>query len=97
MTPRPVLVAVAHGSRNPAARETAALRARGHRRIAVASYLTAPGDFADLAAAAAPGPVSAPLGAQRAMAELVLARYRTALAPDAATVPHPAVPQPAAG
>jgi sirohydrochlorin ferrochelatase len=57
-----------------------ALCARGYRRIAVSSYFAAPGDFARLAAAAAPWLVAAPLGAQEAMAALVLERYDRAAA-----------------
>ncbi|MFJ3912083.1 sirohydrochlorin chelatase [Streptomyces vinaceus] len=57
-----------------------ALAARGHHRIAVASYFTAPGRFAAQCAAAAPGPASAPLGDHPALARLVLHRYDEALA-----------------
>ncbi|MFE2852656.1 sirohydrochlorin chelatase [Streptomyces lavendulae] len=57
-----------------------ALTARGHHRIAVASYFAAPGRFASASAAAAPGPASAPLGAHPALARLVLQRYDEALA-----------------
>ncbi|MFJ8041453.1 sirohydrochlorin chelatase [Kitasatospora sp. NPDC096147] len=57
----------------------ARLTAEGHRRIAVASYFTAPGDFARLAAAAAPWIVAAPLGAHPDLAELVLTRYQGAV------------------
>ncbi|MFE2924061.1 sirohydrochlorin chelatase [Streptomyces goshikiensis] len=57
-----------------------ALAARGHHRVAVASYFTAPGRFATQCAAAAPGPAAAPLGAHPALARLVLRRYDAALA-----------------
>ncbi|WP_234320868.1 sirohydrochlorin chelatase [Streptomyces katrae] len=57
-----------------------ALAARGHHRIAVASYFTAPGRFAAQSAAAAPGPAAAPLGDHPALARLVLQRYDEALA-----------------
>ncbi|KAF4409940.1 sirohydrochlorin chelatase [Streptomyces lycii] len=57
-----------------------ALRARGCRRIAVASYFTAPGRFASDSAAAAPGAAAAPLGDHPALARLVLGRYAEALA-----------------
>ncbi|KJY45113.1 sirohydrochlorin chelatase [Streptomyces sp. A1547] len=56
-----------------------ALAARGHHRIAVASYFTAPGRFAAQSAAAAPGPAAAPLGDHPALARLVLQRYDEAL------------------
>ncbi|MET9613515.1 sirohydrochlorin chelatase [Kitasatospora indigofera] len=57
------------------AEAVARLSARGYRRIAVAGYFTAPGDFARLAAAAGNWLTSAPLGAHELMARLVLARY----------------------
>ncbi|WP_329494881.1 sirohydrochlorin chelatase [Kitasatospora herbaricolor] len=57
------------------AEAVAGLSARGYRRIAVAGYFTAPGDFARLAAAAGDWLTSAPLGAHELMARLVLARY----------------------
>ncbi|MEU2245597.1 sirohydrochlorin chelatase [Streptomyces sp. NPDC019224] len=57
-----------------------ALAARGHHRIAVASYFTAPGRFASAAAAHAPWIAAAPLGAHPAMARLILHRYDQALA-----------------
>ncbi|MFD7431897.1 sirohydrochlorin chelatase [Streptomyces sp. NPDC059818] len=52
-----------------------ALAARGRRRVAVASYFTAPGRFASAAAQAAPWIAAAPLGAHPAMARLLLHRY----------------------
>ncbi|MBT2458161.1 sirohydrochlorin chelatase [Streptomyces sp. ISL-86] len=57
-----------------------ALAARGHHRVAVASYFTAPGRFAAQCAAAAPGPAAAPLGAHPGLARLVLLRYDHAAA-----------------
>ncbi|MFH8485867.1 sirohydrochlorin chelatase [Streptomyces longisporoflavus] len=67
-----------------------ALAARGRHRTAVASYFTAPGRFATQCAEAAPWIASAPLGAHRAMARLLLHRYDQARAtapsaPPAAT------------
>ncbi|MEU9416996.1 CbiX/SirB N-terminal domain-containing protein [Streptomyces sp. NPDC051000] len=57
-----------------------ALSAGGRRRVAVASYFTAPGRFATASAAAASGPAAAPLGAHPALARLVVRRYEEALA-----------------
>ncbi|MGF1431737.1 CbiX/SirB N-terminal domain-containing protein, partial [Kitasatospora sp. LaBMicrA B282] len=51
------------------------LRAAGHRRVAVAGYLLAPGFFADRARRSGADLVGAPLGAHPAVAELVLERY----------------------
>jgi sirohydrochlorin ferrochelatase len=53
----------------------AALRSRGAPRVAVASYLLAPGQFADRLGAAGADVTSAPLGDAPEVAELVLARY----------------------
>lgn len=55
------------------------LRSRGAPRVAVASYLLAPGQFADRLAAAGADVTSAPLGDAPEVAELVLARYDAAL------------------
>ncbi|MFD9409200.1 sirohydrochlorin chelatase [Streptomyces sp. NPDC059989] len=57
-----------------------ALTARGHHRIAVASYFAAPGRFAAQSAAAAPGSAAAPLGCHPALARLLLHRYDQARA-----------------
>ncbi|MEU6256324.1 sirohydrochlorin chelatase [Streptomyces sp. NPDC047043] len=66
-----------------------ALASRGHDRVAVASYFTAPGRFATECAEAAPWIASAPLGTHPAMAQLVLHRYDQALsAPAAAVAPR---------
>ncbi|MFI6005574.1 sirohydrochlorin chelatase [Streptomyces sp. NPDC051366] len=67
-----------------------ALAARGHHRIAVASYFTAPGRFAAQSAAAAPGPAAAPLGDHPALARLVLQRYDEALARQQSPLAAPA-------
>ena len=76
----PVVPAYVSAASPTVPQAVAALAARGYRRIAVSSYFTAPGDFARLAAADAPWLVAAPLGAQEAMAELVLERYDRAAA-----------------
>ena len=57
------------------AEAVAALRARGHREVAVARYLLAPGFFAHRASASGGSLTSAPLGAHEAVARLVLRRY----------------------
>lgn len=62
------------------AEAVASLAARGHHRIAVCGYFTAPGDFARQAADAGPWLTPAPLGAHRALARLVLTRYDAAAA-----------------
>ncbi|MEW2299453.1 sirohydrochlorin chelatase [Streptomyces sp. NPDC006655] len=75
----PVLPAYASAAAPTVPEAVTALRAKGRRHIAVASYFTAPGRFATECAAAAPGVVAAPLGAHAAMADLVLHRYERAL------------------
>jgi sirohydrochlorin ferrochelatase len=54
------------------------LRSAGVERVAVASYLLAPGHFQSLLAAAAGDVLSEPLGSHEAVARLVLARYEAA-------------------
>ncbi|MCI3930540.1 sirohydrochlorin chelatase [Streptomyces sp. AN091965] len=76
---------------------TAAVRgltAAGVRRVAVASYFTAPGRFATEAAAATPWLAAAPLGAHPALAALLLHRYDQARSADRAPAP-PRCPAPA--
>ncbi|MCC9307873.1 sirohydrochlorin chelatase [Kitasatospora sp. RB6PN24] len=57
----------------------AALRAAGHRQVAVAGYLLSPGFFARRAAASGACLTSAPLGSHDALARLVVLRYQEAL------------------
>ncbi|MFI6247830.1 sirohydrochlorin chelatase [Streptomyces sp. NPDC051016] len=76
----PVLPAYASAATPTVPEAITALRARGRRHIAIASYFTAPGRFATECAAHAPWIASAPLGAHDAMAELILHRYERALA-----------------
>ncbi|WP_441251367.1 sirohydrochlorin chelatase [Kitasatospora sp. McL0602] len=52
-----------------------ALRASGHRRVAVAEYLLSPGHFARRAAQTAAHWSTAPLGTHEALARLVVRRY----------------------
>lgn len=51
-------------------------RASGHRRVAVATHLLAPGFFADRLAAAGGDLTSEPLGAHPEIIELIVRRYR---------------------
>ncbi|HYS39472.1 MAG TPA: CbiX/SirB N-terminal domain-containing protein [Pseudonocardiaceae bacterium] len=58
----------------------AALRAAGARRIAVGSWFLAPGRLPDRVSRAAPGAlIAAPLGADPAVAQVILARYEAAV------------------
>ncbi|WTA20867.1 sirohydrochlorin chelatase [Streptomyces sp. NBC_00853] len=76
----PVTPAYASAAAPSAPEAVRALAARGHHRIAVASYFAAPGRFATQTAAAAPGPAAAPLGDHPALARLLLHRYDEARA-----------------
>ena len=77
----PVLPAFVATARPGVPATVTALRARyPGRRIAVASYLLAPGRFADAVAAAPADLIGAPLGDHDAVARLVLRRYDEARA-----------------
>jgi len=82
----PVVPAYASAAAPTVAHAVRELTARGHGRIAVASYFTAPGRFSSECAAAAPWIAAAPLGAHPSMARLALHRYDQALATPASTV-----------
>jgi sirohydrochlorin ferrochelatase len=71
----PVLAAYASAARPSVGEAVAQLRRSGAERVAVASYLLAPGFFHDRLAAAGADLVSAPLGDHPAVVDLVLARY----------------------
>ncbi|MFF5531518.1 sirohydrochlorin chelatase [Streptomyces cinerochromogenes] len=75
----PVIPAYASAATPTVPTAVRALAARGRHRVAVASCFTAPGRFATQCAQAAPWIASAPLGAQDAMAHLVLHRYDESL------------------
>lgn len=78
----PVLPAYASAARPTVAEAVAALRARGHRHLALSSCFTAPGYVAARCAAAA-GPdvrAAAPIGDHPALARLVLHRHDQAAA-----------------
>ncbi|MFF7985976.1 sirohydrochlorin chelatase [Streptomyces sp. NPDC007901] len=75
----PVLPAYASAATPTVPEAITALRARGRRHIAIASYFTAPGRFATECAAHAPWITAAPLGVHDAMADLILHRYERTL------------------
>ncbi|WP_055586531.1 sirohydrochlorin chelatase [Peterkaempfera griseoplana] len=85
----PVLPGYVAAAAPTVAEAVAALTARGHRRVAVSGYFTAPGDFARLAAAAGRWLTAAPLGPHPALARLVLARYDDAAGLTRATDAEP--------
>jgi sirohydrochlorin ferrochelatase len=74
----PVVAAFASAAAPSVSEAVAALRAAGADRVALASYLLAPGHFQSRLAAAGADVVSAPLGSHAAVARLVLARYDAA-------------------
>ncbi|MGI5121865.1 sirohydrochlorin chelatase [Marinactinospora thermotolerans] len=63
------------------AQTVAALRAEGHRRVAIASWLLAPGLFHQRLAGAGADLVAGPLCPDSGVAAAVVARYREAVAP----------------
>ncbi|WP_203135361.1 sirohydrochlorin chelatase [Microbacterium sp. JZ31] len=77
--PHPVTVGYAAGAdpRIPAA--VSAARAAGARRVVAASYVLAPGYFANEIAASGADVVTAPLGADERVARVIAERYRAAL------------------
>nr|WP_243766720.1 CbiX/SirB N-terminal domain-containing protein [Streptomyces sp. GC420] len=76
----PVLPAYASAATPTVPAAVRTLTARGRRRVAIASYFTAPGRFASQTAAAGSWIAAAPLGAHPAMARLLLHRYDQARA-----------------
>lgn len=75
------VVAAYNSSTNPSLAETvAALRAAGHARVSVATYLLSPGRFAAEVKGCSAEVVSDPLGVHPALVELVLRRYDAARA-----------------
>ncbi|WP_183065257.1 MULTISPECIES: sirohydrochlorin chelatase [Streptomyces] len=80
----PVVPGYASAAAPTAPEALRALAARGHHRIAVASYFAAPGRFAAQTAAASPALAAAPLGDHPALARLLLHRYDEALRRPAA-------------
>lgn len=72
----PVLAAFAASAELTVTDAVKELRASGHRRVAVATHLLAPGFFADRLAAAGGDLTSEPLGAHPEIIELIVRRYR---------------------
>jgi sirohydrochlorin ferrochelatase len=73
----PVAAAFGAAGRPSVAEAVASLRARTGSRVAVASYLLAPGRFQDRLGESGADWVTEPLGAHPAIAALVIDRYRT--------------------
>ena len=76
----PVVEAFATSAHPAVPEAVAALRERTRRRVAVASYLLAPGHFQDLLHDSGADWITEPLGGHPALAGLVIDRYRTAAA-----------------
>jgi len=75
----PVLAAYLSAARPTVAEAVGRLREQTAGKVAVASYLLAPGHFQDQLADCGADWVTAPLGGHPALAGLVIDRYRTAL------------------
>lgn len=79
-------VQIAYATGVPKVADTVAeLRAAGHRRIAVASWLLAPGLFQRWLEESGADVVAPPLGAHPAVAEVIVDRYRAAISTTATT------------
>jgi hypothetical protein len=76
----PVHVGFAAGAGTRIADAVAAARATAARRVAIASYLLAPGYFADVLAAAGADIVTAPLAPDVRVAAIIAERYAAASA-----------------
>lgn len=72
----PVTAAFASAASPKVDEAVSLLRGEGHRRIAVATHLLAPGFFADRMAAAGADITSEPLGAHPEIVDLIIRRYR---------------------
>ncbi|HUR72646.1 MAG TPA: sirohydrochlorin chelatase [Sporichthya sp.] len=84
---RPVIAAYNTSTTPSVVQTVAALRAAGHARVSVATYLLSPGRFASEVQACGADVVSAPLGVHPALVELVLQRYAAALSPSCESRP----------
>lgn len=81
LIPSPVTIGYAAGAEPRIPEAVAAARAAGAGRVVAASYVLAPGHFATLVAGAGADLVSAPLGADARVAEVIAERYHGAYAP----------------
>ncbi len=77
---RPALAGFVTASSPTVPEAVAELRAAGHRRIAIASYLLAPGRFSEQLAEAGADVVSEPIGVHPLLVETIVGRWRAALA-----------------
>lgn len=78
----PVTAGYAYGASPTVAEAIARARTAGARRVIVASYVLAPGHFANLIATAGADVATDPVGTDPRVAEIVAERYRAALAVD---------------
>ncbi|WP_345750461.1 sirohydrochlorin chelatase [Microbacterium rhizophilus] len=85
---QPVTVGYAAGADPRIAVAVEAARAAGAERVIAASYVLAPGFFANEVAAAGADITTAPLGADERIAEIIAARYRAGVAAVATLAPR---------
>lgn len=76
----PVVAAFSSATTPTVAEAVRQLQTLGYDEVAVSLFFLAPGRLPDIAVRAAAGPVAAPIGATDAVAQLVVLRYREALA-----------------
>jgi sirohydrochlorin ferrochelatase len=79
LVPAPVTVGYASGTGPRVADAVSASRAEGARRVIAASHMLAPGFFTGLVRRAGADVVSAPLGADPRVAEVIMERYQHSL------------------
>ncbi|MFC7789769.1 sirohydrochlorin chelatase [Microbacterium sp. MAHUQ-60] len=79
LVPAPVTVGYASGAGPRVAEAVSASRRRGATRVIAASHMLAPGFFTGLVRRAGADVVSAPLGADPRVAEVIMDRYQRAL------------------
>lgn len=85
---RPALAGFVTASSPTVPQAVARLRAAGHRRVAIASYLLAPGRFSEQLTEAGADAVSEPIGVHPLLVEAIADRWRAALT-EPLTAAHP--------
>lgn len=79
LLPTPVTVGFAYGATPRVADAVAEARAAGADRVTIASYVLAPGHFANLIASSGADAVTDPVGTDPRVVDVVVQRYREAL------------------
>ncbi len=75
---RPAVAGFVTAASPTVAEAVAQVRAAGHRRVAIASYLLAPGRFSEQLLLAGADAVAAPIGVHPLLVDLIVDRWRAA-------------------